>query len=78
MPVKDNTGISITSALKSLYQNRKPITIQSEKGSEFVNTSVRQYLKRQGVKFQKTHNSDIEGGVTESFNKSLKLGCINI
>ena len=28
VPLKDKTGTSITSALKSLFQNRKPITIQ--------------------------------------------------
>jgi transposase InsO family protein len=49
--LKDKTGTSITTTLKSLFQNRKPITIQSDKGTEFVNSSVQQYLKRQGVSF---------------------------
>jgi hypothetical protein len=40
-------------ALKSLFQNRKPITLQLDKGSEFVNTNVQQYLKRQGVDFHR-------------------------
>ena len=31
VPVKDKTGTSIASALKSLFQNRKQITIQSAK-----------------------------------------------
>ena len=47
--LKDKTGSSITSALNSLFQDRKPITIQSDKGTElFVNVTVQQYLKRQG------------------------------
>jgi hypothetical protein len=33
----DETASSITAALKSLFQNRKPINIQSDKGTEFVN-----------------------------------------
>jgi transposase InsO family protein len=72
VPLKGKTGSSITSALKSLFENRKPITIQSDKGTEFVNATVQQYLKRQGVSFHKTHNPDINGAVIERFNKSLK------
>jgi transposase InsO family protein len=59
VPLKDKTGTSITSALKYLFQNRKPINIQSDKGTEYVNATVQQYLKRQAVKFHTTHNPDI-------------------
>jgi len=37
--LKDKTGNSITLALKSLFQNRKPITLPSDKGT------VQRYLK---------------------------------
>jgi len=70
--LKDKTGNSSTSALKSSFQNRKPITIQSDKGTEFVNASVQQYLKCQRVNFHTTHNSDIKGAVIGCYNKSLK------
>ena len=69
---KDKTGNSITAALKSLFQDTKPITIQSDKGTEFVNVTVEQYLKRQGVNFHTTHNPAIKGAVIERFNKCLK------
>ena len=72
VPLKDKTGTSITSALKPLFQNRKPICIQSNEGTEFVNATVQQYLKRQGVRFHATHNPDIKDAVNERFNKSLK------
>jgi hypothetical protein len=58
--------------LKSLFQNRKPITLQSGKCTEFVNTCVQQYLKRQGVNFHTTHNPDIKGEVIERINRTLK------
>ena len=45
LPVKDKTGTSITSALKSLFQDRKPITIQSDKGTGFVNATMQQYVR---------------------------------
>ena len=72
VPLQDKTGTSITTALKSLFKNRKPITIQSDKGTEFVNSSVQQYLKRQGVSFHTTHNPDIKGAIIERFNRTLK------
>jgi transposase InsO family protein len=65
VPLKDKTGNSITSSLKSLFQDRKPITTQSGKGTEFVNATVQQYLKRQGVNFHTTHNLDIKGAAIE-------------
>jgi len=46
--------------------------IQSDKGSEFVNTTVQQYLKRREVSFHTTHNSDIKGAIVEGFNRTLK------
>jgi len=72
VPLKDKTANSIKAALKSLFQNRKPISIQSDKGTEFVNATVQQYLKRQGVGFHTTHNPDIKGAIVERFQRSLK------
>jgi len=53
-------------------RDRKPITIQSDKCTEFVNARVQQFLKGQGVNFHTTHNPDIKGAVTVCFNTSLK------
>ena len=72
VPLKDKTGTSITTALKSLFKNRKPITIQSDKGTEFVNSSVQQYLICQGVSFHTNHNPDVKGAIIERFNRTLK------
>lgn len=72
VPLKDKTANSITSAWNSLFQNRKPIKIQSEKGTEFVKATVQQYLKRQGVSFHTTHNPDIKDVFVERLNICLK------
>jgi transposase InsO family protein len=72
VPLKDKTGKSIAAALIILFQNRKPIAIQSHKGTEFVNVTVQQYLKRQGIDFHTTHKADIKGAVIERFNRTLK------
>jgi hypothetical protein len=72
VPLKDKTGTSIKAALNYLFRDRKPITIQSDKGTEFVNTTVRRYLKSQDVNFHTTHNPDIKGAIIERFNRTLK------
>jgi len=59
--------------LTTLFQNRNPITIQSDKGTEFINATVQKYLKRQGVDIHTTHNPDIKGAVVERFNPTLKM-----
>ena len=73
VPLKDKTCTSITTALKSLFQKRKSVTIQSDKCTEFVNSTVRQYLKRQGVSLHTTHNPDIKGSIIARFNRTLKI-----
>jgi transposase InsO family protein len=70
--LKNKTGKSIAAALTTLFQNRKPITIQWDKGTEFVNATVQQYLKRQRVDFHTTHNPDIKGALIERFHRTLK------
>jgi len=72
VPLKDKTANSITAALKTLFHNRKPISIQSDNGTEFVNETDQQYLKRQGVGFHSTHNPNIRGDIVEWFQRSLK------
>ena len=69
---KTQEDYSVISALKVLFPNRKPITKQSDKGTEFVNATVQQYLKRQGVSFHTTHNTDMKGAILERFNRTLK------
>jgi len=68
---QEKTGASITTALKYLFRDTKPITIQSDKGTEFVNATVQQYLKRQDVNFHTTHNPDIKGAIIERFNRTM-------
>jgi transposase InsO family protein len=72
VPLKDKTGASVTTALKHLFKHRKPLTLQSDKGTEFLNSTVQRFLKLQGVRFHTTHNPDIKGAIIERFNRSLK------
>ena len=72
IPLKDKRGTSIKAALKYLFRDRKPITIQPDKSNEFVNTAVRRYIKSHDFNFYTTHNPDIKGAINERFNRTLK------
>jgi transposase InsO family protein len=77
VPLKD-TGKSIAAAKTTLFQNRKPNTIQSDKGAVYVNATVQQYLKRQGIDFYRTQNPDIKGLLLSDIIEKKKKKCINI
>ena len=72
VPLKEKTGTSITTALETLFRDRKSITLQWDKGIEFVNSTVQEHLKRQGVNIHRSHNLDIKGAIIERFNRTLK------
>jgi len=52
---KDKTLTSSQISFENLFQNRKPITIQSDNGTAFVNATVQQCLKLRGVNFHTTY-----------------------
>jgi transposase InsO family protein len=45
--LKHKTDSSVVTALATIFQDRKPLTIQSDKGTEFVNATVKIYLQRE-------------------------------
>jgi hypothetical protein len=71
-PLKDKTCKLLVVGLKTSVHNRKTNIIQSHKGTEFVNATVRQYVKHQGVDFHTTRNPDFKGAIIGGFNCALK------
>jgi hypothetical protein len=71
-PLKNKTGASVTTALEKLFKERKPLTLQSDKGAAFLNATVQRFLKQHGVSFHTTHNPDIKAAVVERFNRTLE------
>ena len=49
-PIKNKTAKNVISALKIiLSSSRKPTSIRSDKGSEFKNVEVKQFLNKEGI-----------------------------
>ncbi len=70
-PLINKTGESILSAFKKIVKARKPNKIQSDKGTEFLNSLVQKYFKSLDIHFYTT-NSELKASVVERFNRTLK------
>ena len=46
--------------------------VQSDKGTEFLNTTFQSMLRRYGIKFYTSENEGIKAAVVERFNRTLK------
>ena len=72
IPLKDKSGKSTITALKSLIEKekRKPHKIWSDRGKEFYNTTFLHYLKEQNIQIYST-SSDLKAVFVERFNRTL-------
>lgn len=73
VPLKNKTGDSLIRAFQSiLKQGRCPKSLQTDKGTEFVNRKFQTFLKQQGIHFFTTHNEETKASIVERFNRTLK------
>ena len=70
-PLKDKTGSSLVKAFESI-DDPLPISLQTDKGTEFTNRNLQQWLKDKAVHFFTTENEDIKASIVERFNRTLK------
>ena len=72
IPLKDKSGKSTTTALKSLIEKtkRKPDKIWSDRGKEFYNKTFLDFLKQNEIQIYST-NSDLKAVFVERFNRTL-------
>src|SRR5215204_1742794 len=73
-PLKDKRGQTVTKALDDIIKEtaRKPATLQSDKGTEFLNSTFQTYLQKNGIMFFTTQNEDIKCCIVERFHRTLK------
>ena len=72
-PLKTKTGIEISKALQKVFNEskRSPRLIQIDKGTEFLNSSVRSLLRSRSIKLFTTF-SERKASVVERLNRTLK------
>ena len=71
IPLKDKSGKSTTTALKSLIEKtKKPDKIWSDRGKELYNKTFLDFLKQNEIQIYST-NSDLKAVFVERFNRTL-------
>ena len=72
VPLKNKTGAEQKRGFASIVEEgRKPVQLQTDKGSEFYNKTFQDYLKEQDIHHFSTQ-SDTKAAVVERFNRTLK------
>ena len=71
-PVRKKTARDVAEAFEKILSDRKCNMVQSDKGTEFLNSTFQSTLKRRGIKFYTSENEDIKAAVVERFNRTLK------
>ena len=71
-PIKNKTAHSLLEAFDSiLSEGRKPEKLRTDKGTEFLNESFQQYLKKKNIHFY-TADNEPKASVVERVNRTLK------
>lgn len=72
--VKNKSGKVIAEALREIFEEsgRTPYKLQTDQGTEFWNTNVRQLLKDFNVRHFFTYSPDIKASLVERYNRTLK------
>ena len=72
VPVRTKTGRDVVNAFEKILIDGMPNMVQSDKGTEFLNSTFQSMLKRRGIKFYTSENKDWKASVVERFNRTFK------
>jgi len=72
VPLKNKTGASLRDAFAFMIKETKPKFLQTDKGSEFLNSTFQQFLKENNIRHYTSENEDIKCSVCERWNRTLK------
>ena len=72
VPVKNKTGMEIRNALSNVFAVRKASILQTDRGKEFLNKNVQDFLRDNEIEFFTTHNTTYKCAIVERFNRTLK------
>ncbi|XP_044578866.1 uncharacterized protein LOC123261342 [Cotesia glomerata] len=71
----DKSAKSVLQGFKNIFDRNKgrtPITLQKDKGKEFVAGTVQDFLKSKDIIFRTARNPDVKCAVVERVNRTLK------
>ena len=72
VPLKNKSAATLVAAFTQLLGIGEPNTLQTDKGTEFLNRPLQKLLKEHGVHHFVTHNEETKASIVERFNRTLK------
>ena len=73
VPLTDKTGNTLKNAFQVIFKSgRRPIRLQTYKGTEFINRVFQKFLKEHDMHFFTIYNEETKASIVESFNRTLK------
>jgi len=78
VPVARKSARDIVEDFEKILADQKCTMVQSDKCTEFLNSTFQSMLKRHGIKFYTSENEDPKAAVVEQFNRTLKEKCFAI
>jgi len=72
VPIRTKSARDVVEAFEKILADQKCTMVQSDKGTEFLNTSFQSMLRRHGIHFFTSENEDLKAAVVERFNRTLK------
>ncbi len=74
-PLKDKSAPQVLEGFKRIMGRsggRVPVCIQTDKGKEFMASSVQKFFSGKKIQFRIARNPDIKAAIVERFNRTLK------
>ena len=73
VPLQNKNGNTLLDAFKNLFASGfKTLSLQTDRGKEFINKKLQSFLKGKQVHFFVTQNDEIKASIVERFNRTLK------
>ena len=69
----DKTGKTLKDAFQVIFKSgRRPIRLQTDKGTEFINRVFQMFLKEHDMHLFTTYTEETKASIVESFNRTWK------
>jgi transposase InsO family protein len=71
VPIKNKTAGAVTNAFAEMIKDVRPRLLQTDKGTEFLNSTFQKLLSVNGIKHYTSQNDDIKCAVVERWHRTL-------
>ena len=72
VPLRDKRGPTLAAAFEKIFAEAVPNMLQTDRGTEFLNSQVQDLFKKFNIHHYWSFNDDIKCAVVERFNRTLK------